>query len=113
MILTVVASLERHLGLPKEIPILVVCDGCVVHTDSNKPNVFRQGIVTSEHAKLYEEYKENLRASSWGGFTNVSLFELKERSGFGKAVLLGLRELRTPLLLIAQHDWVFNRDENL
>jgi hypothetical protein len=103
---------------------VIVCDGFRTSDDtddgglepkitkkhSNVKQAMRNGIVNSEQADNYRQFKDNLRslcsnASEKSPFLNSTVVELEERHGYGFALRHALRDcLDTPFVCVVQHD---------
>ena len=88
---------------------IVVCDGYLVRDKKSK---FRSGRITNESAGAYEEYKTRLKqrfAEPLYVQERYEVHELAEHNGFGFAVKASLPLVRTPLIMVIQHDRSFCR----
>jgi hypothetical protein len=76
---------------------LIVCDGCAVRDHSA--------------AQRYAEYKVRLCALVRGGrfCTDVEVIELPQAVGLPGVILAGIARIRTPYVLVYEHDWVLAR----
>jgi len=73
-----------------------------------KCNEYKKGRLTLEKEKQYCKYKKNVEKfiqEQWKG--ESLLLYLKERMGFGLAILEALNYVTTPYVFIIQHDWQF------
>ena len=63
----------------------------------------------------YETYKSNLRALvSQPGYENIEVMEYQENQGFSVLVQAAVFEIvKTPLVMVIQHDWHFQRPVDL
>lgn len=113
MLEAVLASFKRVPGLA-ECPLVVVCDGFRPSKCGIK-STWKAGQVTDDAATLYAEYKANLRDMLADGRlpAGTRVVELEGRNGQAMAVKAGLAEVRTPLVLVHQHDLEFLFDFNL
>mmetsp|Transcript_8558 Transcript_8558/g.18982 ORF Transcript_8558/g.18982 Transcript_8558/m.18982 type:complete len:759 (+) Transcript_8558:46-2322(+) len=111
--------IDEVLGSMKLADGLVSCDMVVVCDGYRRENgegvaysepKYRSGIVDAESAKNYEAYKAVLRKRMAGTTAPaIRLLELESRHGFGFAVREALRLVRTPYVLVMQHDRPFTR----
>ena len=75
----------------------------------------RNGIVNSDQAERYEQFKANLQklcqeAGPRSFFANTTVHELEERQGYGFALRHALRHcVHTPFVCVIQHDRTFMR----
>jgi len=102
-------SMSHALGL-SQCSLLIVCDGfklCPADMESK----CRAGIINPDLADRYEKYKQQLRERRRSG--EFELLELSERHGFGFAVRASLEQVRTPYMIVMQHDRSFLRDVNI
>jgi hypothetical protein len=85
---------------------------------NNDKQAMRNGIVTSQQADNYLQYKQNLRRliaeashqEQPSVFLNAHLVELEERHGYGFALRHVLRNcIDTPFVCVVQHDRTFMR----
>jgi hypothetical protein len=85
---------------------------------NNDKQAMRNGIVTSQQADNYRQYKQNLRQliadasqrEQPSVFSNARLVELEERHGYGFALRHVLRNcIDTPFVCVVQHDRTFMR----
>jgi hypothetical protein len=92
IILHAIESLGRHAGL-SGCRHLVVCDGC-----GNEDPLL---------AERYQSYKSRLRMVAGSGLlcTRVEVHELPRRVGLPGVILAGSSYVRTPYLLVYEHDW--------
>lgn len=87
----------------------------VTRKHSNTKQKMRNGIVTSEQAENYNQYKANLRelcatASDDSIFCNATVEELDTRQGYGFALRHALRHCTsTQFVCVIQHDRTFMR----
>mmetsp|Transcript_20137 Transcript_20137/g.63357 ORF Transcript_20137/g.63357 Transcript_20137/m.63357 type:complete len:255 (-) Transcript_20137:28-792(-) len=81
-------------------PVIVSCDGYKVR---EKPK-YRSGQVTREGGDAYEEFLKRLAKLNLG-----QIVRCEEREGFGFALKNALRHVRTPYVLVVQHDRNFVR----
>ena len=79
---------------------VVVCDGYKVKPE----NRFRSGQVTEECATKYEEFVRRLRLLAFGKMVRCA-----DRMGFGFALKTALEHVRTPYVIVVQHDRNFVR----
>ena len=95
-----VGSMRHHAPALAECPTLVLCDGYKVR-DAPK---YRSGQVTAEGGAKYEAYVAKLRALNFGKMVRCA-----ERQGFGFALKHALTFVRTPYVIVVQHDRNFVR----
>lgn len=103
---------------------VIVCDGVrtndtegrnVTKKHSNVKQAMRNGIVTSDQAENYKQYKQNLcwlceNATETSPFYNAVVEELVERQGYGFALRHALRHfVSTQFVCVVQHDRTFMR----
>jgi hypothetical protein len=112
-------SFRRVDGL-LESRILIVCDGCEQQADdSQEAENMKHGKVSSTTASRYEEHRKRLTdrlnlnqppfCSVQEG--SIELVELHERHGSARAIEAAfLSQVKTPFVMIAQHDNFFVKD---
>ncbi|CAK0852394.1 unnamed protein product, partial [Prorocentrum cordatum] len=94
---------------------VIVCDGyrCAVGQGAaTAPPKYRAGIVDAASAANYEIYKGALRRRERAGSDAepaLRLVELGARCGFGHAVRAALEHVKTPYVMVVQHDRPFTR----
>lgn len=91
--------------------MVVVCDGCTVKPALDKPQP-RKGIATLEAYEAYQEYIRTLQAR-FEHDDRTEVLCLPDRGGFSFAVKTGLERVRTPFVLVVQHDNTFTRAVDL
>jgi len=116
-------SLTAHCGpLARRVPIIIVCDGYALRDADAEKSVFRQAKVTREDAERYARYLNRLevlcaRARDLelddSPFRNASMLVLREHHGFPYALRRGLQLVKTPLVMVLQHDRSFTNDVDL
>ena len=89
-------SLVKHAGLDGS-QLLLVCDGVPAGA--------------ADLAPAYDDYKRRLRALAAGDQLDVKaeIVELDSCAGLGGAVRTALDHIRTPYLLMYEHDWRLTR----
>jgi len=116
MLRGVLRSLDLVPGLACA-PRILVCDGFHVVQPGHKPR-HKAGKVESPDAERYAAFLRDVRAavaaaSEPGGesspFSGLQVLELAEHQGFGFAVRRALQEVRTPFVMVVQHDQEFVR----
>lgn len=114
----VLTSLELAAGA-LACNIIIVCDGyrCAIGEGAaSAPPKFKEGIVDAASAANYELYKGALRRRQRSETANepaLQLLELEARHGFGHAVRAALELVKTPYLMVVQHDRPFTRAVDL
>ena len=115
LIQNTLASVHAHLGpAAAQVRKIVVCDGFNIA----KSSTFRQAKVTDDDAARYATYLARLRvlcetATASTPFANASLILLKEHHGFPLALRQGISRVRTPLVMVLQHDRAFVNDVDI
>jgi hypothetical protein len=99
--------------------IFIVMDGYkLLQNDSKKPEI-KSGKLSFAGAKLYDEYKDNLRVlikklntcGQVNSVSNITLIELEKRHGFAGAVYNTLKNhIATTNVMVCQHDWIFVKE---
>lgn len=114
----VLASRRLALGT-SSCDIIIVCDGYRRRNgdgiEFTQPN-YRQGIADAESAMKYDAYKDVLRSravAAHGDAPSVQVLELDSRHGFGFAVRAALPLVKTPYILVMQHDRVVMREVDI
>ena len=100
-----VASMRAFASGAQHCELLVVCDGVRTHKGDGRAYTapkWRQGIVDPAAGHDYNEYKTRAKGK-------YRVLELPHRHGFGHAVRAALRHVRTPFVLVMQHDRNFRR----
>jgi len=105
MILAVVESFRFLSGLAA-CRLLITCDGAGKVCDEVRP---KRGLVTADLYNRYQAYVDKLRAA----FGKKCVLALPERVGFGLAVRAAVAKVKTPYVLICQHDNLFVRPVDL
>ena len=95
-----VGSMRHYAPELAACPTLVLCDGYKV---KDQPK-YRSGQVTAEGGAKYEAYLERLRALAFG-----RMVRCVERQGFGFALKHALTFVKTPYVIVVQHDRNFVR----
>ncbi|KAJ1454465.1 hypothetical protein M885DRAFT_566220 [Pelagophyceae sp. CCMP2097] len=96
-----VGSVRHHAPDLTKCPTIVICDGYKVKPEPR----YRSGQVTAEGGVLYEEYLNKVRKLKFG-----RVIVCKERQGFGFALKHALEYVKTPYVIVIQHDRNFIRD---
>ena len=105
----------RHVEGLASCRIIIVCDG----VRSSEQDALKRGLVTSETEVNYRGYIASLRhlilehRSTNGPFHTAEVLELDSHQGFGWALWAGLRIVDTRYVLVAQHDYCFERSVDL
>ena len=92
---------------------VVVADGVKVREEGKKAESWkrhRNGVVVPAEMPLYQEYIENLRAranDAGSSLFGAQVLALSTRHGFGFAVREALPHVRTPFVMVVQHDRAF------
>eukprot|EP00933_Yihiella_yeosuensis_P050207 TRINITY_DN47974_c0_g1_i1.p1 TRINITY_DN47974_c0_g1~~TRINITY_DN47974_c0_g1_i1.p1 ORF type:complete len:426 (-),score=71.33 TRINITY_DN47974_c0_g1_i1:37-1314(-) len=105
MVMTVIESFKFIPGL-SECPLLVTCDGAGKVCGEVRP---KKGFVTAELHQKYNEYVKKLQEA----LGSERVLVLPEREGFGRAVKAAVSCVKTPYLMIVQHDNMFVRPIDL
>jgi hypothetical protein len=113
MLEEVLATFSFANGL-LDCPKVFVFDGVKVKDKAQ----YRQGQVTEEGARNYEEFKARVRKLSQEGglFANSQMLECEERQGFGYALREAINKpglITTPYVIVVQHDRTFMRSVDL
>lgn len=82
---------------------LFVCDGFTIATGKQQPR-HKGGVIAEEHIARYDKFIENVRELTRARSNQCDILRLPERLGFGHAVKTGLESVRTPFVLVVQHD---------
>lgn len=93
-------SLRHFASALAKCPTLIVCDGYKIREEAR----YRSGQVTVEGGEKYEDYLRRLRALRYG-----KMVRCPERLGFGFALRRALSYVRTPYVIVVQHDRNFAR----
>lgn len=108
----VIGSMHLADDLPT-CDMIIVCDG---YKGTNSEGVaykeprYRSGIVDPVSAQNYESYVAKLKTKAVDSKTsNMKVLELESRHGFGFAVRAALEHVKTPYVLVMQHDRPFTR----
>ena len=107
---TTTASLSLAEGL-RSCRTIIVCDGWRSKADVDF--LPHSGTVNNERSSAYSErighVQQAIReAPSWAE-PHWEILRLAEWSGYGQALKAGLQQVRTPLVLVVQHDYVFTQ----
>ncbi|CAK0895024.1 unnamed protein product [Prorocentrum cordatum] len=95
--------------------MIIVCDGyrsTAADGSEHAAPRYRSGIVDAASAANYEAYKACLRGRerpAEGAVGGLRVLELDSRHGFGFAVKAALELVRTPYVIVLQHDRPFIR----
>jgi hypothetical protein len=113
MLEEVLATFSFAPGL-LDCPKVFVFDGVKIKDKAQ----YRQGQVTAEGQRNYEEYKARIRQLSQEGglFANSQMVECEERMGFGYALREAINQpglITTPYVIVVQHDRTFMRSVDL
>ncbi|CAJ1418456.1 unnamed protein product [Effrenium voratum] len=100
----VISSFDLIDGL-QDCPLIIVADGVKVGPGRSKWN---KGKVDEQTFEKYLEYISSLRCKYEAGRSQSQVIgPLEQRVNFGHALLRGLQEVKTELVLVVQHDRVF------
>lgn len=90
--------------------VIIVCDGIgtVLRADE-KPN-WKCSRVNAEHVTAYQEYTANVERLAKCQQQRCEVMVLQERHGCGLAVEAALALVKTPFVMVAQHDQLFLRN---
>jgi hypothetical protein len=122
----VVNTLDLVAGL-NLCDMVVACDGYKISEDKEKP---RRGVILPDQVERYKEFRQNLKnlyedscSSDSDGTTkrkvqpprrrHVQVLELQEHCGFSFAVKHALEPVKTPYVMVVQHDHSFVRNFDL
>jgi len=110
MLEAVLNTFPRVPGLV-ECPMVIVCDGFRFAEKST----WKAGRVTEDAAVRYQEYIKNLEALLASGKlpAGTKLVIMDGRNGQALAVQAGLEQVKTPYVLVHQHDLEFTFDFHL
>ena len=96
---------------------IIVCDGYRKPRKGTNRNEFRQGYLTDDAAHRYEEYIQRLTAMAHEEIEpigrNAKVLVMPERRGFGYALKAALYFVKTPYVIVVQHDRMFSRIVNI
>jgi len=95
-----------HAPELRQCRLVVVCDGCKVREKVK----YRSGIMPKDRALAYEEYLGRLDklASQEGSLLfGAELLFLSDHHGFSLALRHGINRVRTPYVIVVQHDRSF------
>lgn len=95
-----VGSIRHFASTLGTCPTLVVCDGYKIRPEAR----YRSGQVTVEGGEKYEDFLRRLEGLRYG-----KMVRCPERLGFGFALKRALTYVRTPYVIIIQHDRNFRR----
>jgi len=90
-----VGSLRHHAAALGKCPTLIICDGYKIRPEAR----YRSGQVTVEGGEKYEDFLRRLEALRFG-----KIVRCPERLGFGFALKRALSYVRTPYVIVVQHD---------
>lgn len=93
-------SMAHYAPALRECAAIVVCDGYKIKPAAK----YRSGQVTAEGASAYEAFVAKLKSLKFG-----ALVRCEERQGFGFALKAALARVRTPYVIVVQHDRNFIR----
>lgn len=103
-----------------DVPIVITFDNFTVATNDN--GRLKKGCVPQDMADRYPDYIENVRqlfgntsyssdhldcSVSFSLIRNATFLVLRKRNGFAFSVKIALNYVKTPYILILQHDWCF------
>jgi hypothetical protein len=91
---------------------ILVCDGHKLMTSKTKTTQWKSGKITENQGTHYQSYIEachGLAERGAPGFRNTQVLELPDRHGFAFAVQAALDHVRTPYVMVIQHDHSFAR----
>ena len=95
---------------------IIVCDGYRKPKKKNRDE-YRKGCLTDETARRYEEYIKRLVSLAHEEIEpvgrNAKVLVMPERRGFGYALKAGLHFVKTPYVIVVQHDRMFSRLVNI
>ena len=94
-------SMCHYAPCLKACRMIICCDG---YKTRERPK-YRSGQVTEEGGKAYEEFLQRLKKLNLGEIARCS-----ERQGFGFALRNALTRVRTPYVIVVQHDRNFVRE---
>jgi len=101
----VVSSYWLRVPALKSCNLIVVCDGTDVQERIEDVN-YRRGRVDKAGLQRYEMYKDNIEAWCSENHENACVLRLSKRMGFALAVREALVQVKTPYVMIVQHDRV-------
>mmetsp|Transcript_1394 Transcript_1394/g.1814 ORF Transcript_1394/g.1814 Transcript_1394/m.1814 type:complete len:304 (-) Transcript_1394:190-1101(-) len=99
-----VGSVKYHAPASRKCRWYIVCDGYKIRQEPK----FRSGQVTVEAGEKYEAFLEKLQRLKLGEYIRCP-----ERLGFGFALKRALSFIKTPYVMVVQHDRNFVRDIDL
>ena len=96
--------------------VIIVCDG--TRQDLQGSSKFKRGLVTEADEENYRQFISNVQARISAArlgeiYSNCELLVLDSHHGFGWALWQGLKRCLTPYVLVAQHDYTFERSVDL
>lgn len=85
--------------------IFVYCDGYLV---TEKKEEFKLGKISQTTAENYEGFIAELeKKTGEEKYKNIKICRQKQRNGFAENVRMALGEMKTEIVFIAQHDYLF------
>jgi len=103
----VIRSLHRHCHGSASCRLLVVADGYKEVVADGDRSRWKRGMISRSEACAYEAHKRAIRylcASRTAPYNNAELVEQPCHRGFALGVCRALRSVRTPFVLVVQHD---------
>jgi hypothetical protein len=111
----VIRSIHRHCRGTLHCRLLIVADGFRV-VEAGQPTRRKRGLVSDSQGRDYEAHKRALRhlcASGTSPYEHAELLEQPCHRGFALGVCRALRLVRTPFVMVVQHDRPMIRDAPL
>ncbi|GAB5353429.1 hypothetical protein AAMO2058_000035600 [Amorphochlora amoebiformis] len=101
----------------QKLPKIILCDGYTLTTQTGQGTARKGRRITREKAEDYKEYLRRIQAHIDDGnanFEGCKMLILPKLHGFGLAMQEAIKLVKTPYILVAQHDRAFiSRGEDL
>eukprot|EP00962_Isochrysis_galbana_P016734 scaffold4799_cov115-Isochrysis_galbana.AAC.1 len=111
----VIGSIHRHCHGTIRCRMFVVADGFRV-VEAGQPSRRKRGLVSESQARAYEVHKRAIRhlcASGTSPYHHAEFLDQPCHRGFSLGVCRALRLVRTPFVMVVQHDRPMVRDAPL
>eukprot|EP00468_Gymnochlora_sp_CCMP2014_P013602 CAMPEP_0167748624 /NCGR_PEP_ID=MMETSP0110_2-20121227/4941_1 /TAXON_ID=629695 /ORGANISM="Gymnochlora sp., Strain CCMP2014" /LENGTH=268 /DNA_ID=CAMNT_0007633659 /DNA_START=78 /DNA_END=884 /DNA_ORIENTATION=+ len=103
-------SICLHCKGAQSLRKIIVCDGYTLTTESGTGAARKGRRITPEKANDYKEYVSRLKTLCKSGspyFSDCEVLVLDKLHGFGLAMQQALKLVKTPYVVVAQHDRMF------
>jgi hypothetical protein len=115
MLEDVMASVYERLVGVRRCRKIIVCDGFIVDDEASKTN--KLGRIMSSRVAPYLQFCDNVerlcRGVVEGPFAHCEVVRQAERRGFAGNVHDMLAHVKTPMVMVWQHDWLLCRGVDL